>query len=238
MTSTTDNVDTAEVARFNELAHRWWDPQGEMRFLHRMNPARLDFIRTRTPLPGARIVDVGCGGGLLSEALAGAGATVTGIDMATDSLAVARLHHAESGIGNLHYECLTAEALAAAQPGAFDAVTCLELLEHVPDPASVVRACAALVRPGGNVFFSTINRNALAYAVTVAGAEYLLGVVPKGTHEYARFIRPAELARMARAAGLALADIAGLVPDLASRGFRLGPDVGVNYIAHCQRPAR
>ncbi len=237
MTNEATNVDRSEVARFNDLANRWWDPDGEMRFLHRMNPARLGFIRERTTLPGARVLDIGCGAGLLSEALAREGAIVTGIDLAADSLAVARLHQLETGIDQLDYREATAEALALELPGAFDVVTCLELLEHVPDPASVVRASAALVRPGGAVFFSTINRTAPAYAITVAGAEYLLGLLPKGTHDYARFIRPAELARMARAAGLDLAELAGLLPDLATRGFRLGRNVGVNYIAHCRRNA-
>lgn len=228
------NVDAAEVAKFNALAARWWDPDGEMRFLHRMNPARMAFIREHATLAGARCVDVGCGGGLLCEALARECAAVTGIDLAADSLAVARLHQAGSGLENLSYRETAAEQLAAAEPQSFDVVTCLELLEHVPDPASVVAACAALARPGGHVFFSTINRRPKAYLVAVLAAEYLLGVVPRGTHDFARFIRPSELDRWARQAGLLLEDLAGLVPGGES-GFRLARDVGVNYIAHLRR---
>ncbi len=235
MSSRSINADAAEVARFNALASHWWDPAGEMRFLHRMNPVRMSYIATRTTLHSARCVDVGCGGGILSEALARAGATVTGIDLAEDSLGVARLHQIESALPNLVYRRIAAEELAAAEPGAFDIVTCLEMLEHVPDPASAIAACASLVRPGGDVFFSTINRNARAWLTAVVAAEHLLGLLPRGTHDYNRFIRPSELDRWARQAGLELEDIAGLVPDPATAGFALGPNVSVNYVAHFRR---
>jgi 2-polyprenyl-6-hydroxyphenyl methylase / 3-demethylubiquinone-9 3-methyltransferase len=231
------NADAAEVTRFNALASRWWDPAGEMRPLHQMNPVRVAFIAARAALPGARCLDVGCGGGLLSEALARAGATVTGIDLAADSLEVARLHQAESGLAGIRYLRSTAEDLGATEAGAYDVVTCLEVLEHVPDPASTIAACARLVRPGGDVFFSTINRNAAAYLVTVVGAEYLLGILPRGTHDYARFIRPSELDGWARQAGLELLDLAGLEPE-GRGGFRLGASVRVNYIAHCRAAPR
>lgn len=230
------NADDAEVTRFNALASRWWDPAGEMRLLHRMNPARVGFIAGRCTLQGARCVDVGCGAGLLSEALARAGASVTGIDLAGDSLEVARLHQLESGLDGIRYLRATAEELAATAAGTYDVVTCLEVLEHVPDPASTVAACARLARPGGAVFFSTINRNAASYLVTVLGAEYLLGIVPRGTHDYARFIRPSELDGWARQSGLVLEELAGLEPD-ATGGFRLGASVRVNYLAHCRKPA-
>jgi 2-polyprenyl-6-hydroxyphenyl methylase/3-demethylubiquinone-9 3-methyltransferase len=233
MTGTGLNVDPAEVARFNALASRWWDPAGEMRMLHRMNPVRLDFIRERAPLAGVRCLDVGCGAGLLSEGLARAGATVTAIDLAEESLGVARLHQIESGLAGIEYRCAAVEELAAEAPGRFDVVTCLEMLEHVPDPASVVRACARLVRPGGDVFFSTINRTPRAFLVAVLGAEYLLGILPRGTHEFSRFIRPSELDAWARECGLSLAGLAGM---LAGRGgFRLSDDVQVNYLAHFRR---
>jgi 2-polyprenyl-6-hydroxyphenyl methylase/3-demethylubiquinone-9 3-methyltransferase len=237
MTAPAGNADAAEVARFNALASRWWDPAGEMRMLHRMNPVRTAYIEERAPLPGARVLDVGCGAGLLCESLARAGATVTGIDLAEDSLAVARLHRAESGLPDIAYERAAVEDLAATKPGTFDVVTCLEVLEHLPDPASAVAAAARLLRPGGHAFFSTINRHPLAYVVTVLGAEYVLGMLPRGTHDYARFIRPSELDRWARHAGLALGDVAGLSLDPATMGFRLTGDVRVNYIAHFRRPA-
>jgi 2-polyprenyl-6-hydroxyphenyl methylase/3-demethylubiquinone-9 3-methyltransferase len=230
------NADAGEVARFNTLASRWWDPAGEMRMLHRMNPARVAFIRERAVLAGARVLDVGCGAGLLSEALAQAGAEVTGIDLAEDALAVARLHQCESGLTAIVYERASAEELAASRPGAFDVVTCLEVLEHVPDPSSTVAAVAHLLKPGGHAFFSTINRNPFAYLVTVLGAEYLLGMLPRGTHDYARFIRPSELDGFLRRAGLLLEDLAGLAFEPATGGFALAEDVRVNYLAHCRRP--
>jgi 2-polyprenyl-6-hydroxyphenyl methylase / 3-demethylubiquinone-9 3-methyltransferase len=237
MSATQPNIDHGEVARFNALASRWWDPSGEMRALHRMNPVRLAFISEHAPLAGARCLDIGCGAGLLSEGLARAGAQVLGLDLAEESLAVARLHQLESGLGNLEYRHGTAEELAAGSPGQWNLVTCLEMLEHVPEPAAVIEACARLARPGGRVFFSTINRNARAYLLTVIGAEYLLGMLPRGTHDYARFIRPSELDRQARYAGLELVDLAGLIYDAGTGDFSLGPDVGVNYIACFEKPA-
>lgn len=229
------NADAAEVARFNALASRWWDPEGEMRMLHRMNPVRLAYIAARAPLAGARCLDVGCGGGLLSEALAREGADVTGIDLAEDSLEVARLHQAQSGVSGLRYQRAAAEDMARAQPAAYDVVTCLELLEHVPDPASVVTACASLARPGGRVFFSTLNRTPVAYLVAVLGAEYLLGLLPRRTHDFTRFIRPSELDQWGRQAGLELQDLAGLQTDAAGGSVSLGADVRVNYIACFRR---
>lgn len=234
MSTPASNADPAEVTRFNALASRWWDPAGEMRPLHQMNPVRVGFIRERTSLTGARCLDVGCGGGLLSEALAREGATVVGIDLAEDSLAVARLHRIESGIETLSYRQVTVEEIAAAEPGGYDVVTCLEMIEHVPDPASVVRACATLVRPGGDVFFSTLNRTPKAWVIAVLGAEYVAGILPRGTHDFSRFIRPSELDGWARTAGLSLHEIAGLLPATGGR-FRLGRDVQVNYIAHFRR---
>jgi len=234
MTDTNRNADDAEVMRFNALASRWWDPAGEMGLLHQMNPVRAGFIAERVALAGARCLDVGCGAGLLTEALAQAGASVTGIDMAAESLDVARLHQVESGLGAIRYLHSTAEELAATEAGSYDVVTCLEVIEHVPDPASTVAACARLLRPGGAVFFSTINRNLTAFAVAVLSAEYLLGILPRGTHEYARFIKPSELDDWARRAGLELRDIAG-IEHAGPAGFRIGPSVRVNYIAHFRR---
>ncbi|MCC7258996.1 MAG: bifunctional 2-polyprenyl-6-hydroxyphenol methylase/3-demethylubiquinol 3-O-methyltransferase UbiG [Gammaproteobacteria bacterium] len=225
------NVDPAEVARFNALASRWWDPKGEMRMLHRMNPVRLAWIAGRATLAGVRCLDIGCGAGLLSEGLARAGADVTGIDLAEDSLAVARLHQAESELTGLRYRQIAAEDLAAEAPASFDVVTCLEMLEHVPEPASVVAACARLVRPGGRVFFSTINRHPRALAEAVIAAEYVFGILPRGTHDWNRFIRPSELDRWARSAGLELQELAGLRLDAVSRRFTIVEDVRVNYLA-------
>jgi 2-polyprenyl-6-hydroxyphenyl methylase/3-demethylubiquinone-9 3-methyltransferase len=235
-THVSPNVDPAETAKFDALAQRWWDPQGEFGPLHRLNPLRLRYVAERAPLAGRHVLDVGCGGGILSEALAREGARVLGIDLAPAALEVAELHALEQGVA-VDYRRLTAEDLAAEMPAAFDVVTCMEMLEHVPDPASVLRALATLVKPGGHVFVSTINRNAKAWLLAIVGAEYVLRWLPRGTHEYERFIRPAELARGARAAGLRVRDFTGIVLDPLSRQFRPSRDTDVNYLAHFVRPA-
>ena len=229
------NVDPAELKKFSDLAHRWWDPSGAFRPLHELNPVRLAWIERQLPLAGCRVVDVGCGGGILAEALSLRGAQVLGIDLAGKSLQVARLHALESGAA-VEYRAVPAEELAEERPGAYDLVTCMEMLEHVPDPARTIDACARLARPGGQVLFSTINRNPRAFLFAIVGAEYLLRLLPRGTHEYARFIRPAELGRAARAAGLRVAHLAGLGYDPLTRQFRLEADVGVNYLAELARP--
>ena len=229
------NVDPAEIAKFDAAAPRWWDPDGEFRPLHDLNPARLDYIEARAGLAGSRVVDVGCGGGLLAEGMARRGARVLGIDLAPEALAVARLHALESGLA-VEYREVPVEALAESATGQFDLVTCLEMLEHVPDPAAVVASIARLVRPGGNAVVSTINRNARSFALAIVGAEYLLRLLPMGTHRYARLIRPSELSRWARAAGLELVDLAGLGYDPFRRRARLTDDVSVNYLAHFRRP--
>jgi 2-polyprenyl-6-hydroxyphenyl methylase/3-demethylubiquinone-9 3-methyltransferase len=229
------NVDPAEISKFDASAPRWWDPEGEFRPLHDLNPARLDYIEARAGLAGRRVLDVGCGGGLLAEGMARRGAQVTGIDLAPGALEVARLHALESGIA-IDYREIAAETLARAEPGAYDLVTCLEMLEHVPDPPSIVSALAGLVRPGGDVVCSTINRNARSFALAIVGAEYLLRLLPMGTHQYARLIRPSELARWARAAGLETADLAGLDYNPATRQARISADTSVNYLAHFRRP--
>jgi len=230
----TPNVDAAEVAKFDALASRWWDPSGDFRTLHEINPLRLDWIRRQAGLDGLRVVDVGCGGGILAESMARVGASVTGIDMAESPLAVARLHLAESGV-DVDYRRMTAEQLAADEPGAFDVVTCLEMLEHVPDPAAVVAACTTLVKPGGHVFFSTINRTPKSFLFAIIGAEYVLRMLPAGTHEYRKFIRPSELEEWARHAGLALADSTGMHYDPLSRTYSLGPGLEVNYLQSYRR---
>lgn len=232
----TPNIDPAEIAKFDAAAARWWDPDGEFRPLHDLNPARLDYIEARVGLAGQRVLDVGCGGGLLAEGMARRGARVTGIDLSAGALEVARLHALESAV-TVEYRQAEVEILAAAQPGAFDLVTCLEMLEHVPDPTSIVQALADLVRPGGNVICSTINRNAKAFALAIVGAEYLLRLLPRGTHRYDRLIRPSELARWGRAAGLELMDLAGLRYEPLTRQARVDADTSVNYFVHFQRPA-
>jgi 2-polyprenyl-6-hydroxyphenyl methylase/3-demethylubiquinone-9 3-methyltransferase len=230
------NVDQAELRKFSDLAARWWDPEGPMRPLHEINPVRLQWIEGIAPLAGRRVVDIGCGGGVLAEAMAQRGAAVTGIDLAGKPLRVAQLHGLESG-AQVEYREASAESLAAECPGAFDVVTCMEMLEHVPDPASVVRACATLARPGGTVFFSTINRNVKSFALAIVGAEYVLNLLPRGTHEYARFIRPSELIAKARAAGLELRDMIGMQYNPFTKTATLGPDADVNYLVACVRPA-
>lgn len=230
------NVDRAEIAKFEALAQRWWDPGGEFKPLHDINPLRLKFINDRIGLRGKRVLDVGCGGGILSESMAALGAEVTGIDLGGAPLAVARLHLKESG-QNVEYLQVSAEHLAQERPGDFDVVTCLELLEHVPDPASTVRACAELVRPGGAVVFSTINRNPKSFLFAVIGAEYVLNLLPRGTHEYMKFIRPSELERWARAAGLTLRELTGMHYNPLTRQYTLGPGVDVNYLALTERSA-
>lgn len=224
------NVDPREVAHFSELAHAWWDPNGRFRTLHDINTARLDFIDTRAALQDRTILDVGCGGGLLSEAMAARGGRVTGIDASPTAVEVARLHLLESALA-VDYEATTAEELQATGKSGYDIVTCMELLEHVPDPPSVVNACARLVRPGGSVFFSTINRNPKSWLLAVVGAEYVLGLVPKGTHSYEKLIRPSELDTWGRSAGLELRALSGLLYNPVTRHARLGGDVGVNYLA-------
>jgi len=230
------NADPAELAKFGELASRWWDPNAEFKPLHDINPLRVGWIDRSAGLAGKCVLDVGCGGGILAEAMAARGAAVTGIDLSDKPLAVARLHLLESG-QKVAYRLIGAEALAREAPGSFDVVTCLEMLEHVPDPASTVRACAQLVRPGGTVFFSTINRNPKAYLLAVIGAEYVLGLLPRGTHDYARFIRPAELVRHARDAGLDTQEILGMSYNPLARTYALNADTCVNYLMRATRSA-
>ena len=227
------NYSQAELDKFNELANRWLDPQGPQKALHALNPARLGYVAERTPLRGARVLDVGCGGGLLSEALAGEGAEVTAIDLAPDLLKIARLHGLESGM-KVDYRQLPVEALAAEMPGSFDAITCMEMLEHVPDPASVLRACATLLKPGGRLFLSTLNRTPAAFALAIVGAEYVARLLPKGTHRYQDFIRPSGLAAWLREAGLQLEDVSGLVYEPWRNAARIGRRTDVNYLA-CAR---
>ena len=230
------NVDTAEIAKFESLASRWWDKDGDFKSLHDINPLRANWIDARAPVAERRVLDVGCGGGILAESLAQRGAEVTGIDMGEAPLSVARLHGIESGT-RVTYRQTTAEAMAQEMPSAFDIVTCLEMLEHVPDPSSVIRACATLVKPGGHVFFSTINRSAKAFAFAIVGAEYVLKLLPQGTHEYDKLIRPSELARWARDTDLSVNDMTGLLYNPLSKKYRLkSSDVSVNYMMHTEKP--
>jgi 2-polyprenyl-6-hydroxyphenyl methylase/3-demethylubiquinone-9 3-methyltransferase len=229
------NAEPAELARFSRLAARWWDASGPFAALHAINPLRTDYIADRTALDGARVLDVGCGGGILSEALARRGARVVGIDLAGDCIEAARPHAEDAGLA-IDYRIASTESVAEAEPGAFDLVTCLELLEHVPDPAAIVAACARAVRPGGCVVFSTINRNPKSFLFAIVGAEYVLGLVPRGTHEYLKLIRPSELARAARRAGLDVDDLTGLHYNPLTRTYRLGDGVGVNYFLSARRP--
>jgi len=230
------NVDPQEIEKFAALAHRWWDPKSEFKPLHEINPLRLEWIDRVAPLRGKAALDVGCGGGILAEAMAGRGARVKGIDLSEKALKVAQLHGLESQAA-VEYERVSAEDLAAREPGTYDLVTCMELLEHVPDPASTVRACAQLARSGADVFFSTINRNLKSYLFAVVGAEYVLKLLPKGTHDYAKFVKPSELARHCRAAGLEVRDIVGMTYNPLTRVYALGDDADVNYLLHATREA-
>jgi len=230
----TMNADPSELQKFGDMAHHWWDPESEFRPLHEINPLRLDWIESHLPLQGKTVLDVGCGGGLLSEGMAARGAEVTGIDLGEKALSVAKLHLHESGL-KVDYRLISAEAMALEMPAHFDAVTCLEMLEHVPDPASIVKACATLVKPGGHVFFSTLNRNPKSYLLSVIGAEYLLRMLPRGTHDYAKFIKPSELARHCRSNDLALGELTGLTYNPLTRVYSLSKDTDVNYLMHTRR---
>lgn len=235
--ATHPNVDPEELAKFSELAHRWWDPESEFRPLHQINPLRLGWIERKVALAHRRVLDVGCGGGILSDAMARGGADVLGIDLASKSLKVAQLHALEAGTQRVSYQEVSAEALADEMPASFDVVTCMEMLEHVPDPASIVRACATLVKPGGWVFFSTLNRNLKSYLFAIVGAEYVLKILPKGTHDHARFIRPSELAQSCRDAHLTVSDMVGLTYNPLTRVYKLTPDTQVNYMVACHKVA-
>ena len=228
------NADPLELEKFSQLAHRWWDPNSEFKPLHDINPLRLGYIDDAAELAGKTVLDVGCGGGILAESMAALGARVTGIDLAEKALKVAKLHLLESG-REVEYRCIAAEDLAKEQPGRYDVVTCLEMLEHVPDPASTVAACAQLVKPGGALFFSTLNRNPKAYLFAVIGAEYVLKLLPRGTHDYAKFIKPSELARMCREAGLEVEHLIGMTYHPFTRAYSLNSDTGVNYLMRCRR---
>jgi 2-polyprenyl-6-hydroxyphenyl methylase / 3-demethylubiquinone-9 3-methyltransferase len=233
--TTHSNVDPAELAKFSDLAHRWWDPESEFRPLHQINPLRLAWINASAPLHGKDVLDVGCGGGILTDAMARSGANALGIDLATKSLKVAQLHALEAQTPNVHYREVSVEALALERPASFDVVTCMEMLEHVPDPASVVKACADLVKPGGWVFFSTLNRNPKSFLFAIVGAEYVLNLLPKGTHEYAKFIRPSELASACRTAGLEWQQTRGMEYNPLTRRYWMSADTSVNYLVATQK---
>jgi len=234
-TETVENIDRAELAKFEAIASRWWDPESEFRPLHDINPLRLNYIDERCNLSGKTVIDIGCGGGILSESMAKRGANVTGIDMGEAPLAVAKLHKLESGV-EVNYLHSTAEAFAEQKPGSYDIVTCLEMLEHVPDPASVIKACAKLAKPGGHVFFSTINRNPKSFVFAIVGAEYVLNMLPKGTHDYKKLIRPSELSEWSRAARLNVTDVTGMTYNPFMKRYKLGRDASVNYLIHTQKP--
>lgn len=230
------NADQQELDKFSQLAHRWWDPGSEFKPLHDINPLRLEYIDSLAGITGKRVLDVGCGGGILSESMAARGANVTGIDLGEKALKVAKLHLLESG-QKVDYRLIAVEALAEQEAGQYDVVTCMEMLEHVPDPASIVRSCAQLVKPGGHVFFSTLNRNLKSYLFAVIGAEYILNMLPRGTHEYAKFLKPSELARHCRASGLVVDEVTGMSYNPLSKIYSLGDDTSVNYILTCRREA-
>ena len=234
MTTTQANVDPAEVAKFDALATSWWDREGQSKPLHEINPLRLNFIKQYCQLEGQNIIDIGCGGGILSETLAKNGGKVTGIDIGEMALKIAKLHALEAGL-SIDYQQITAEQKASQSAGQYDLVTCMEMLEHVPDPQSVIQACAQLVKPGGHVFFSTLNRHPKAYLLAVLGAEYIMNILPKGTHDYQRFIRPSEMASWCRKADLEVSNITGLSYKLLTKNYSLGDDVKVNYLMHCRR---
>ncbi|MFP5392892.1 MAG: bifunctional 2-polyprenyl-6-hydroxyphenol methylase/3-demethylubiquinol 3-O-methyltransferase UbiG [Gammaproteobacteria bacterium] len=229
------NADPLEIQKFSELAHRWWDPTSEFRPLHEINPLRLEWINARAQLAGKKVIDIGCGGGILSESMARKGADVTGIDLSDKALKVADLHSLESGV-QVRYQKIAAEEMAAQEAGQYDVVTCMEMLEHVPDPGAIVKAAAALVKPGGHVFFSTINRNPKAYLFAVVGAEYLLRLLPKGTHDYGKFITPAELSQFVREAGLQVDALKGMSYNPLTKIYSLNQDTDVNYMVACSRP--
>ena len=229
------NADPLEIQKFSELAHRWWDPTSEFRPLHEINPLRLEWINARVPLAGKKICDVGCGGGILAESIAKKGATVTGIDLSEKALKVADLHSLESGI-KVRYELISAEELAAREAEEYDVVTCMEMLEHVPDPAAIVQACAKLVKPGGHIFFSTLNRNPKSYLFAIIGAEYILGLLPRGTHDYAKFITPAELSSFTLTAGLEVQALKGMTYNPITKIYSLNQDTSVNYLMETVKP--
>ncbi|MFY8043167.1 MAG: bifunctional 2-polyprenyl-6-hydroxyphenol methylase/3-demethylubiquinol 3-O-methyltransferase UbiG [Rhodoferax sp.] len=230
------NADPGELAKFSELAHRWWDLESEFRPLHQINPMRLGWIQSIATLQGAKALDVGCGGGILADSMARKGAVVTGIDLSSKALRVAQLHALEAHTPNVNYQEISAEALATEQPGSYDVVTCMEMLEHVPDPSSVVQACSTLVRPGGWVFFSTLNRNSMAFLQAIVGAEYLLGLLPRGTHEYVKMIKPSELALFCRRAGLTLHSSRGLSYNPLTRRYAMNSNTQVNYLVATRKP--